>query len=177
MKYYSFDRITGAYLGSADADESPAEPGAFLLPAYATWKEPVLEEGKSAYFVEDEWSLKDIGPDAVMANIVGSEGDDAAKKKVIYAWAKLTADAAAKALDFESMDDALSYISGDADSQREYDAVTLKEWRLEMMKVTDKVVNAILNEGAPFIAPEQYSAILPPLRRKHWTPPPAPEPK
>ncbi len=41
---YNYSEATGAYLGFEDADESPLEPGVFLLPAYSTAIEPPAEQ-------------------------------------------------------------------------------------------------------------------------------------
>lgn len=41
---YNYNEATGAYLGSEDADESPLEPGVFLLPAYSTAIAPPAEQ-------------------------------------------------------------------------------------------------------------------------------------
>jgi hypothetical protein len=41
---YNYSEGTGAYLGFEEADESPLEPGVFLLPAYSTAIVPPAEE-------------------------------------------------------------------------------------------------------------------------------------
>lgn len=40
MKVHHYDSVTGEYLESVDAQESPLEPGVFLVPAYATQQAP-----------------------------------------------------------------------------------------------------------------------------------------
>jgi len=59
---YSYDRDTKEYAGSAHADESPLEPGVFLIPAYATDVEPpaagpreVAVFGNGAWAVVSDW--------------------------------------------------------------------------------------------------------------------------
>jgi hypothetical protein len=53
---YSYSEVTGAYLGSEDADESPLEPGVFLLPAYSTAiAPPAPQEGYYRKWNGSEW--------------------------------------------------------------------------------------------------------------------------
>lgn len=60
MKYYSFNQTDKTFTFTGEADESPLEPGVFLLPAHATFsKPPVAEELQAAVFDEltKSWSL------------------------------------------------------------------------------------------------------------------------
>jgi hypothetical protein len=41
---HNYNEVTGAYLGSEEADESPLEPGVFLLPAYSTAIAPPAQQ-------------------------------------------------------------------------------------------------------------------------------------
>jgi hypothetical protein len=61
MNIYNYHPVTGGFLGASEADESPLEPGVFLVPAYATEKEPpAAPEGKQAVWSGEEWTLQDI---------------------------------------------------------------------------------------------------------------------
>jgi hypothetical protein len=61
MTIYYYHSETLMYLGSGEADESPLEPGVFLIPASATSVQPPeIPEGKMAVFAEGVWSLQDI---------------------------------------------------------------------------------------------------------------------
>ena len=50
MKIYHYHPITKEYIGEGVADESPLEPGVFLIPAYATDIPPKFKEGKATVF-------------------------------------------------------------------------------------------------------------------------------
>ncbi|QJT10220.1 hypothetical protein [Oceanidesulfovibrio marinus] len=56
MQIYHYDRDTGAYLGPSLADESPLEPGVFILPAHATKIEPPeTDSGDTAVWNGAAW--------------------------------------------------------------------------------------------------------------------------
>lgn len=58
---YSFHPDTGKSLGIEFAQESPLEPGVFLLPAGATFVEPPqAPEGKQAVWGGASWEIQDI---------------------------------------------------------------------------------------------------------------------
>jgi hypothetical protein len=60
MKIYHYHPEYKIYLGSSDADESPLEPGVFLIPAHATELEPPeYSEGKVPVFNESSWTIID----------------------------------------------------------------------------------------------------------------------
>lgn len=68
MIVYHFDRDTGAFLNtSSEADESPLEPGVFMVPANATElvpPSPSNPKTEHAVFRDDAWivELKPIAP-------------------------------------------------------------------------------------------------------------------
>ncbi|NLO90693.1 MAG: hypothetical protein GX410_01705 [Elusimicrobia bacterium] len=58
MKIYNYSASTKEYLGEALADESPLEPGQFLIPAHATpVPPPVISAGHAAVFNGSAWDL------------------------------------------------------------------------------------------------------------------------
>lgn len=58
---YSFHPVTGVFIGVDFAQESPLEPGVFLLPAGATFIEPPqVPEGKQAIWAGSSWAVEDI---------------------------------------------------------------------------------------------------------------------
>jgi hypothetical protein len=64
MLIHHYDPITGSYINSSIADESPLEPGVILLPAHATIIEPPeAREGFYRRFVFGIWGYTPIdGP-------------------------------------------------------------------------------------------------------------------
>lgn len=67
MQIFHFDPVTREYLGTSVADESPLEPGVFLVPAYATEnKPPAVGEGQRAVF-DGEWRVEAIPQPAPVA--------------------------------------------------------------------------------------------------------------
>lgn len=57
---YNYSSVTGEYLDSSIADESPLEPNVPLLPAYSTEiAPPTAPEHKAAVFKDGGWSLED----------------------------------------------------------------------------------------------------------------------
>lgn len=59
MKVYHYHPTTGEFLNDSEADESPLEPGHFLIPQFATELAPPenIPLGKTAVFNSGAWSL------------------------------------------------------------------------------------------------------------------------
>lgn len=66
MLVHNYHPVTAEYLGSTEADESPLEPGVFLIPADATTIAPPQQQaGFIRRFVEGAWGYSPIEePDA-----------------------------------------------------------------------------------------------------------------
>ena len=61
MKIYHYHPDSAAYIGDSVADESPLEPGVFLIPAHATVvPPPAVAEGEQALFTGATWILQPI---------------------------------------------------------------------------------------------------------------------
>jgi len=58
MRIYNYDPITHEFLSEGAADESPLEPGVYLIPANATVKPvPALKPGEAAIYGDDKWRV------------------------------------------------------------------------------------------------------------------------
>ena len=56
MKIHHYHPETGAYMGEGQADESPLEPGVFLIPAHATdTAPPAVKAGKTRTYSGGAW--------------------------------------------------------------------------------------------------------------------------
>lgn len=59
MRIYNYNPVTGEFISQGIADESPLEPGVFLLPGAATdVPPPSFCENECAVFIDGEWSVK-----------------------------------------------------------------------------------------------------------------------
>ena len=59
MRIWNYIPINGELIGESLADESPLEPGVFLIPAHATTIQPPdSQEGKIIVFRNDSWSYE-----------------------------------------------------------------------------------------------------------------------
>lgn len=58
MKIYHYVPDTGLYCGEGIADESPLEPGIYLIPAYSTsLVPPILGTNQQAVYTNGEWTI------------------------------------------------------------------------------------------------------------------------
>jgi hypothetical protein len=63
MNIYHYIADTGIFYSEGVADESPLEPGIFLIPAHATTvAPPVVTEPEIAVFRDGEWSVELLPP-------------------------------------------------------------------------------------------------------------------
>ena len=63
MKTYNYAPDTGIFYAEGIADESPLEPGVFLIPAHATTVAPPdVAEPEIAVFRDGEWSVELLPP-------------------------------------------------------------------------------------------------------------------
>lgn len=61
MKIYNYHPVTFVFIGESVADESPLEPGVFLIPAQATTvKPPTVTPPKQAVWRNNKWKVEQI---------------------------------------------------------------------------------------------------------------------
>lgn len=96
MKIYLYNK-NGYYTNKEDAQESPKEPGIFLIPSNATTiKPPVTADNERAKFVNNNWIIESFAPKlqpigeleikVIDNNTVRFvlEGDDGVKRKLNF---------------------------------------------------------------------------------------------
>lgn len=60
---YNYNPITGDFISMSEADDSPLEPGIFLMPANATTlSPPIIEAGQVTRYIDGSWVI-DTLPD------------------------------------------------------------------------------------------------------------------
>lgn len=60
MQIYHYHPVTGEFLGEGVADESPLEPGAYLVPAHATTTAPPTAMSGKVRVWRGEWVFEDV---------------------------------------------------------------------------------------------------------------------
>lgn len=159
MKVYSYDRTTGAFLGEVDADQSPMEPGKFLVPAFATTKKPPAASGGQVPVFDrtkDKWKLIVVAPEPSPeeAFAAAAEVDILAAMR---ATVQTAVNAIAQALDFDSIEEAMTYADEPAVPKYQALARALRAWRSLVWFEFDAVL-AEMKSGKP--APKDADTLL-----------------
>jgi hypothetical protein len=79
MLAYTYNPITGEFVGTSSVDESPLEPGVMLMPAYSTKIAPpeFNSELQMLYFDfnKNQWSVQDIAAEPEIEKITKEQVD------------------------------------------------------------------------------------------------------
>lgn len=167
---YHFDKQTGALTGVSEAHESPAEPGVFLLPAWATFKPlpGAVPEGHTAFFVAGEW--KTLPGDRVVAEALalGLIATDEEKARLVREWVEHWKSFCIQMLAFADAASVRAHAAASAGavrSQRDQDAADLLQWFRAVDNKTDEIVAALQGTTTPLPTPEAISELLPAFAR------------
>jgi hypothetical protein len=82
MKIYNYNPNNGYFVGEGFADESPLEPGVFLIPAHATdIAAPKATKDKVIVWNGNDWELQDLPKKPIIDNSE-FEAKQAARKAI-----------------------------------------------------------------------------------------------
>lgn len=158
MKIYSYDRVTGAYHGSANADESPMDPGVFLIPAFATTQAPPTAAlGFEARFdsAADLWELVAVAPPQIEVFTPLTPAQRVAALRVILTdQVNITA----QAFGYDSIDEAVTYADEPAVARYQIEGRALRAWRSMAWAAFDAMAAEVLAFEA--IAPTTREELL-----------------
>lgn len=79
MLAYTYNPITGEFVGTSSVDESPLEPGVMLMPAYSTTIAPPECDPESQIlyfdFNKNQWSIQDVEAEPDVERITQEQVD------------------------------------------------------------------------------------------------------
>lgn len=132
LPIYHFDRDTRQYLGAGLAEACQVEPGAYLVPAFATPKAPPasVPAGQAAFFDidADDWLVRDLVPVALIEELPVELTLDQ-RKALLVAGVDLHLDGQAQALGYSTIQTAVSYADEDAVPKFQLEGRALRRWR------------------------------------------------
>lgn len=166
MKFYTYDRITGAHIATGDAHPSPEEAETYLLPAWATFK-PVPEnipEGHGAFWDGNDWQVLEGNPEVAMQAAIGYLATPDEKAILVDAAVRGLLDLQAKVLGFRDIDDAMLYPAGEK-TQKQRDGNQLRAWRVDCDAEAEKIKAEVAGTIEPMLAVEVMLARMPTLVR------------
>lgn len=163
MRAYSYDRTTGAYVGTVYADPDPMQPGEWLYPAFTTHKEPPpFVAGKRAVFnrESDAWEQQDAPVAPVHPVSTLTPEDEAELLRIAV---RSSANAVAVGYGFDGIDEAVSYAEEPAVLQFQIQGRALRAWRSRLWLAVDQLLLRIAAGEVPM--PTSDPALLEMLPR------------
>jgi hypothetical protein len=167
----------GIYVGETFADESPLEPGVFLIPGLCVEeKPPAISSGEVAIWTGNSWEVADISVEESAAH----DAEEVSSKplseedRAIYfiAGVRLHLDNSAQAFGYDSMQSAVTYAEEPAVPKFQLEGKSFRAWRsvvwdfthsqlARLMKDTreeDEVLVDFIKELPPFVVLAEPSA-------------------
>lgn len=148
MQAYSYEPVTGIYCGPVVVDESPMEPGVYLLPAFSTDQQPpATQPNEIARFDRETgaWSVLPIEPAAPVeaeAPFQSVDSRTARMRAAVQAHADLTA----QAYDFDDIGEAVTYADEPAVPRYQVQGKAFRAWRSVLWNAFDSLL-AEINAG------------------------------
>lgn len=166
MKVYNYERKTGIYTSTSEADPDPMHPGQFLTPAYATHIEPPAPvAGMVAVFdrAAQRWSTAAApAAEEPAVPVLTHEQKVAIWQKVVDDYA----DDMARAFRFKDIAEAITYADEPEVPEYQMEGKAFRAWRSRLRFAFDTLTSRIAAgvEEAPG-TPEDLIAAMPPFER------------
>lgn len=166
MKVYNYERKTGIYTSTSDADPDPMHPGEYLTPAYSTSiAPPAPVAGMVAVFdrTANRWSIA-AAPvaDEPAVPVLTHDQKVAVWQKVVDDFA----DDMARAFRFKDLAEAISYASEPEVPEYQMEGKAFRAWRSKLRFAFDTLTSRIAAgiADAPG-TPDDLIAAMPPFVR------------
>lgn len=127
MRIWNYNPVTGVLIGASEADESPLEPGVYMVPAYATEisPPPLTPEGEETYWAGDAWATRALPPPPPPPTT-------AEYVAVLRGEVQSYLEAIARDWGFDSMLDAVSYVDEPTWAKGQVRGRALRTWRSQV---------------------------------------------
>ncbi len=152
---------SGIFIGATVADESPLDPGVFLIPAGAVdYPPPPIQDGHYAQWTGANFEILPVPvpepilssvPDPLTAEQVASQYEAAAQALL---------DTFAKSWGYDSLVSAVSYV-GDPFQRFNDEAIALRNWRSEFWQAANQVKTSVQGGAAMPATVADFLALLP----------------
>lgn len=157
MKIFNYDAFNGQFISETDADESPLEPGVFLIPAFATEIQPPEQEGYNAHFIDGDWQLV-----AIPQPVIPTEEElIAIASEAVRQALQVAIDAKARELGFSGGNALMLYVGFTNAFQAT--AQVFATWEVSVWVEAGEYKDQVIAGTAPMLSPEEAVAMMPEL--------------
>lgn len=123
---YNYDSESGRFLQESEADESPLEPGVYLIPAFATdIAPPSAPDGQYAAFINGAWQLLDEPEPEIPENPLPPTQAEIKRTRIVELKALLAS------TDYKALPD--------YDNATEADFTQRSQWRMEIRMLVSEL--------------------------------------